>query len=65
MAYKRGYVSLKGTKEMLKDKDLSFYPFIVKKVTKDTSYQACSVIACFAYSDDFETIKKKIKEFTK
>ena len=63
MAYKKGYVSLKATKEMLYDKELSFYPFIVKKVTKDIQYQACSVIACFAYSKDFEEIVSKIDEF--
>ena len=63
MAYEKGYVSLKGTQDMLMDKDLSFYPFIVKKVTQDKQYQACSVIACFAYSDDFETIVTKIEEF--
>ncbi len=63
MAYKEGYISLKGTKEMLSDKELTFYPFIVKKVTKDKQYQACSVIACFAYSEDFKTIVSKINEF--
>lgn len=63
IAYNKGYVSLKGTQEMLLDKDLSFYPFIVKKVTEDKQYQACSVIACFAYSDDFKTIVSKINEF--
>ena len=63
MAYKKGYISLKGTKEMLFDKELPFYPFILKKVTKDKQYQACSVIACFAYSEDFETIVEKINEF--
>ncbi len=63
MAYKKGYVSLKATKELLKDKNLSFYPFIVKKVTEDKEYQACSAIACFAYSKDFEDIVTKIKEF--
>jgi len=63
MAYKKGYVSLKATKKLLQDKDLSFYLFIVKKVTDDKEYQACSAIACFAYSKDFEDIVTKIKEF--
>ena len=63
MAYKKGYVSLKATKKLLEDKNLSFYPFIVKKATKDKDYQACSVRACFAYSKDFEDIVTKIKEF--
>jgi len=63
VAYDKGYVSLKATKEMLKDKELSFYPFIVKKITEDKQYQACSVIACFAYSSDFKEIVTKIEEF--
>ncbi len=63
MAYKKGYISLKGTYEMLLDKELPTYPFILKKVTEDEQYQACSVIACFAYSEDFETIVEKINEF--
>ena len=63
MAYKKGYIGLKGTKKMLFDKELSTYPFILKKVTEDKQYQACSVIACFAYSEDFETILTKIEEF--
>ena len=60
MAYKKGYISLKGTKEMLFDKELPIYPFILKKVIEDKQYQACSVIACFAYSEDFDEIKEKI-----
>ncbi len=63
MAYTKGYVSLKATKELLKDKDTSFYSFIVKKPTLDEQYQVCSTIACFAYSDDFKTIVSKINEF--
>ncbi|HIP45912.1 MAG TPA: thioredoxin domain-containing protein [Sulfurospirillum arcachonense] len=63
MAYKKGYISLKGTYEMLLGKELPIYPFILKKVTEDKQYQACSVIACFAYSEDFKTIVEKINEF--
>ena len=65
MAYEKGYVSLKATKEMLKDRKVSSYPFIVKKVSNDTKYQACSLISCFAYSNTFKDIVVKIEEFKK
>ena len=63
MAYEKGYVSLKATKDMLKGKEISSYPFVVKKVTEDKQYQACSAIACFAYSKKFNEIVTKIEEF--
>jgi len=63
MAYEKGFVVLKATKDKLVNKNISNYPFVVKKVTTDTQYQACSIHACFAYSDKFEEIVQKIEEF--
>ena len=63
MAYEKGFVVLKATKEKLLKEEILNYPFVVKKVTTDTKYQACSINACFAYSDKFEEIVQKIEEF--
>jgi uncharacterized protein YyaL (SSP411 family) len=61
MFYTKGYVVLKSNKELLKDKKLSVG--ILKKVTNATTFQACALNSCFAYSDNFEQILKQIKDF--
>jgi len=63
MAYEKGFVVVKATKDKLVNKEILNYPFVVKKATSDTKYQACSINACFAYSDKFEEIVQKIEEF--
>lgn len=62
LAYKKDYISLKGTKEMLLNKKLFDYPFLIKKVDTQDKYLACKIGICFAYSNDFKEIMKKIKE---
>ncbi len=63
LAFERGYVSLKATKDKLISKDVKSYPFVVKKATDDDRYQACSLIACFASENSFEAIVIKIEDF--
>jgi uncharacterized protein len=61
IAYKNGYIVLKATKDMFKDKTMSDFPFILKKLNKDKKYLACKIGVCFAYGDDFEKIIEEIK----
>ena len=62
MAYKKEYISLKATKDMLEKEILLDYPFILRKLNKDKKYLACKVGVCFAYSSSFEEIIIKIDE---
>ncbi len=66
LAYKRGYIIVKSKKEELLSlrKNLKLkmsYPFILYKETKDSTYLACKVNACFAYGKSEDSIIKKIE----
>jgi len=56
IGFKKGYINLKATKEMLKNKIMPEYPYLVKKENSDKMYLACKVDVCFAYSKDFNDI---------
>ena len=60
--YTRGYISLKATQEMFKDKTMPIIPFVLRKENKDKKYLACKSAVCFSYSDDFNEIIKDIKK---
>ena len=62
VAYKNGYIVLKATKDMFKDKTMLDLPFVLKKENKDEKYLACKIGVCFAYSDDFKKIIEDIKK---
>ncbi len=62
MAYSNGYIVLKATKEMFKDKKLPNLPFLLRKENKDKKYLACKIGVCFAYKNDFEKIIQDIKK---
>jgi hypothetical protein len=60
--YKNGYVVLKATKDMFKDKKILDLPFLLKKKNKDKKYLACKIGVCFSYSNNFEEIIQNIKK---
>lgn len=62
LAFKKGYISLKASKEMLSNKEYINYPFLLKKVDNQKKYLACKIGVCFAYSEDFNEIIKEIKK---
>ncbi len=67
LAYKDGYIVIKSKKNPLLElknsiKSQIHYPYILYKSTKDNTYLACKVDACFAYGDDKENIINKIKD---
>jgi len=62
IAYQKGYISLKATKEMLLNKEYINYPFLLKKVDKQKKYLACKIGVCFSYSEDFNEIIKEIEK---
>ena len=64
MAYTNGYIVLKATKEMLKNKEIPNLPFILKKENSDKKYLACKIGVCFSYSDSYSQIIEEIKKET-
>lgn len=62
MAYNKNYISLKATKSMLENRTYPKYPFLLKKVNNEEKYLACKIGVCFSYSNDFNTIIKKIEK---
>lgn len=62
IAYKKDYISLKATKEMLLNKEYINYPFLLKKVDNQKKYLACKIGICFSYSENFDEIIKEIKK---
>jgi len=65
IGFEKGYINLKATKKMLKNKILPEYPFLVRKVTNEETYLACKIDVCFAYSKDFNDIIDDIYEVIK
>lgn len=65
LAYTNGYIVLKATKNMLKDKKIVNLPFVLRKENIDEKYLACKVGVCFSYSDSFDSIMKDIKKEAK
>ena len=65
MAFEKGYINLKATKAMLKNKILPEFPFLLRKVTEDKMYLACKVDVCFAYSKNFNDIVDDIYDVMK
>ncbi len=66
LSYKQGYIVIKSKKELLEKlkntlKVKLLYPFILYKATKDNTYSACKVNACFAYGKNESSIIEKIK----
>ena len=64
MVYTNGYIVLKATKEMLKNKEIPNLPFILKKENSDKKYLACKIGVCFSYSDSYSQIIEEIKKET-
>ena len=65
IGYKTGYINLKATKDMLKNRPLPNYPFLVRKQNKEETYLACKIDVCFAYSKNFNDIIEKIYDVIK
>ena len=67
LAYKKGYIIIKGKNKSLKDLKKSLetkllYPFILYKATNDDGYLACKVDVCFAFGKDKDEIISKIEK---
>lgn len=62
IAFNKEYISLKAPKNMLKNKDYTNYPFLLKKVNSENKYLACKTGVCFAYNSDFKEIMKEIEK---
>ena len=67
LAYKKGYIIIKTKKMPLEELKKSLetklsYPFILYKATNDTTFLACKVDVCFAFSKDKDEIISKIEK---
>jgi len=67
LAYKKGYIIIKTKKKPLGELKKSLetklsYPFLLYKVTNDTTYLACKVDVCFAFGKERDEIISKIEK---
>ncbi len=65
LAYTQEYIILKAEKDMLLDKTIPNYSFLLKKEYKAEQYLACKIGICFAYTKDFDEIILKINKEVK